>query len=241
MVNALHQKKYRKENRLFITEGIKSINEFIQSEYVIDTIYCSPAAVPKLVKFPQKVKLFESSETDLKKISTLNTPAEALAIVQIPLHEELNIESLQGEFNLLVDNVQDPGNLGTIIRTADWFGFKRLVCSASTVDVYNPKVVQASMGSLSRLKVYYTELDTLISQTRLPVYGAVLDGSSLYKTSFEPEGLILVGNEGNGISSGLLPFITHKVTIPSYGNAESLNVAMSAAILCSELRRQQVE
>ncbi len=193
--------------------------------------------MPKLGKLSQNIKLYEISQTELSKISTLSTPQALLAIIKIPESEELTTKSLKSSFSLALDNIQDPGNLGTIIRTADWFGLKYLICSTDTVDVYNPKVVQASMGSLARVKVIYTDLEDFLKNTELPIFGALLDGRSVYKTDFGNEGILLLGNEGNGISNDLLKLITFPVTIPRFGRAESLNVAISASIFCSELRR----
>lgn len=236
-IKSLHQKKIRKEHGLFIVEGLKSLSEFIHSDYVIDSIFHIENVMPKLGKLSQNIKLYEISQTELSKISTLSTPQALLAIIKIPESEELTTKSLKGSFSLALDNIQDPGNLGTIIRTADWFGLKYLICSTDTVDVYNPKVVQASMGSLARVKVIYTDLEDFLKNTELPIFGALLDGRSVYKTDFGNEGILLLGNEGNGISNDLLKLITFPVTIPRFGRAESLNVAISASIFCSELRR----
>ncbi len=236
-IKSLHQKKIRKEHGLFIVEGLKSLSEFIHSDYVIDSIFHIENVMPKLGKLSQNIKLYEISQTELSKISTLSTPQALLAIIKIPESEELTTKSLKSSFSLALDNIQDPGNLGTIIRTADWFGLKYLICSTDTVDVYNPKVVQASMGSLARVKVIYTDLEDFLKNTELPIFGALLDGRSVYKTDFGNEGILLLGNEGNGISNDLLKLITFPVTIPRFGRAESLNVAISASIFCSELRR----
>lgn len=193
--------------------------------------------MPKLGNLSQNIKLYEISQTELSKISTLSTPQAFLAIIKIPRSEELTTKSLKGSFSLALDNIQDPGNLGTIIRTADWFGLKYIICSSDTVDVYNPKVVQASMGSLARVKVIHTDLEGFLKNTELPIFGALLDGRSVYETNFGNEGILLLGNEGNGINNDLLKLITFPVTIPRFGKAESLNVAISASIFCSEVRR----
>jgi RNA methyltransferase, TrmH family len=236
-VNALHQKKARKENSLFIAEGIKSVTEFLHSDYTVDTIFCSAKEASKMSKLSLKIKLLEVSDAELRKISTLTTPQDAVALIRIPPKTAISSESFKNNFTLVLDAVQDPGNLGTIIRTADWFGFSSIICSSDTVDAYNPKVVQATMGSLSRMKVFYTDLSDFFGQNTLPVFGALLDGESIYKTSFGTEGFVLLGNEGNGISEKLKEKITKAVTIPKYGKAESLNVAISAAIFCSEIKR----
>ena len=236
-VNALHQKKQRKEHHLFIAEGSKSIVEFTQSSYRINTIFHTPDATPKLCNLPHKIKLQEITAAELKKISTLTTPQDALALIHIPERTINGQESFKGRFTLVLDGIQDPGNLGTIIRTADWFGFKDIICSADTVDVYNPKVVQATMGSLARINVYYEDLNVYLSEPHMPVYGALLDGNSVYETKFGEEGYIILGNEGNGISQKVQSRIGIAITIPRFGEAESLNVAVSTAIICSELKR----
>jgi TrmH family RNA methyltransferase len=237
-IKSLHQKKIRKEHGLFIVEGLKSIQEFINSEYVVDSVYCTENLMPKLDNLSRKIKPVGITESELSRISALSTPQAILAIVQIPQQTDLNIKKLDGSFILALDGVQDPGNLGTIIRTADWFGLNTILCSKDTAEVYNPKVVQASMGSLSRVNIIYTDLGDVFSQINIPVYGALLDGKSIYETDFGQEGIILLGNEGNGISEYLIEKINYPITIPRYGKAESLNVAISASIFCSELRRK---
>src|SRR5690606_34535800 len=142
---------------------------------------------------------------------------------------------LRQQHNLLLDDVQDPGNLGTIIRTAEWFGIQHIICSVGTVDAFNPKVVQATMGSLARVKIYYTSLVDFINQSEMATFGALLDGSSIYKTDFGKAGLIIMGNEGNGIGTEIIDKIDHAVTIPRIGNAESLNVAVATTVFCSEI------
>jgi len=237
-IKSLHQKKIRKEQGLFIVEGLKSIQEFINSEYLVDSVYCTENLVPKLDNLSRKIKPVIISESELSRISTLSTPQAILAVVQIPKHTEINIKKLDRSFFLALDGVQDPGNLGTIIRTADWFGLNTILCSMDTAEVYNPKVVQASMGSLSRVNIIYTDLGVLFSQINIPVYGALLDGKSIYETDFGQAGIVLLGNEGNGISKELVEKINYPITIPRFGKAESLNVAISASIFCSELRRK---
>ena len=237
-IKSLHQKKVRKEKGLFIVEGLKSILEFINSDYVIDSVFYTENLMPKLGNLSRNIKSVEITESELSRISALNTPQAILAIVQIPKQDDLSINKLNGPFLIALDGIQDPGNLGTIIRTADWFGIHTIVCSMDTAEAYNPKVVQASMGSLSRVNVIYTPLSDFLDKTKLPVYGALLNGKSVYETNFGQEGIILLGNEGKGISEELQGRINYPVTIPRFGNAESLNVAISASIFCSELRRK---
>jgi len=161
-----------------------------------------------------------------------------LAVVYIPQKDEKELIIEANTFHLLLDGVQDPGNLGTIIRTADWFGFKELICSTDTVEAYNPKVVQASMGSLARIKVIYTDLEDVIRRSSLPTFAATLGGTSIFETKFGTEGLLILGNEGNGIRPEILEKVSNQVTIPLFGAAESLNVAVSAGIFCAEVRRK---
>ncbi len=186
---------------------------------------------------PANIKLFEVNNAELDKISTLQAPQGILALVNTPKNPVLSVSELAGSFSLVLDGVQDPGNLGTIIRTADWFGFGQVICSPSTVEVYNPKTVQATMGSLSRVNVFYENLRTLLSAVKLPVFGAVLNGNHIYNTDWGKEGLVILGNEGQGISPEIMDLISHPVTIPRIGGAESLNVAVSAAILCADISR----
>jgi TrmH family RNA methyltransferase len=236
-IKSLHQKKYRKESGIFIVEGIKSIIEFTNSPFKIHSIYYLAQYQSLLPALPANIELFEVNNAELDKISTLQTPQGILSLMYIPDSERLTAEDLSGSFTLVLDGIQDPGNLGTIIRTADWFGFKQIVCSLNTVDVYNPKTAQATMGSLARVKVFYQDLEILLAENQLPVFGALLEGKSMYKTNWGSEGLVVLGNEGQGISGEVKAFITDPVTIPRVGAAESLNVAISAAIICSDISR----
>jgi len=236
-IKSLHQKKYRKEQGIFIIEGIKSIVEFIPSAYQIQSIYFLAEYQSLLPKLPPNIKLFEVTTAELEKISTLQAPQGILALVNIPKQAAFDKRLLANEFSLVLDNIQDPGNLGTIIRTADWFGFKNVICSLNTVEVYNPKTVQATMGSLCRVNVVYQDLEELLKGISIPVFGAMLNGNSLYETHWGNEGIVILGNEGQGVSSEIIKLINHPVTIPRVGEAESLNVAVSAAIFCADIRR----
>lgn len=238
-VKSLHQKKYRKEHGLFIVEGIKSLKEFSQSNYQIHTIFYNIEHYILLPKLPANINLFEVNNVELEKISTLQTPQGILALVYLPKKETINPSNFKNRFTLVLDGIQDPGNLGTIIRTADWFGFKQIICSEDTVEAYNPKTVQATMGSLARIKVYYEDLVSTIDKLKIPVFGALLNGNSIYKMDWKNEGLIILGNEGKGITDEVISKINYPVTIPRFGATESLNVAISAAIFCSEIVRSQ--
>jgi TrmH family RNA methyltransferase len=236
-IKSLHQKKYRKESGVFIIEGIKSIVEFINSNYQLHSIYYNPTYFQSLPKFPTNIKLFEVNNVELGKISTLQAPQGILALVNTPAKQKLTPNLLKNKFSLVLDDIQDPGNLGTIIRTADWFGIDHIICSEQTVEVYNPKTVQSTMGSLARMNIVYTDLTEFLGNVKMPIFGALLAGDSIYEINWGNEGLILLGNEGHGISDNLIKEITTPVTIPKIGGAESLNVAISAAIFCSELAR----
>jgi len=241
LLSSLQHKKFRREHGLFMVEGYKSVTEFINSAYQVDTVYHTPAIAPKLLNLSRKINFQEISLNELQKISTLKTPQEVIGLVKIPIWAVLNYKALEKKFSLVLDSVQDPGNMGTIIRTADWFGIQDIICSEDTVDVYNPKVVQATMGSLARVNVHYADLLSMLPQIKLPIFGAMLNGQNMYNTHFGAEGLLVMGNEGNGISAAIEQLITTAVTIPRAGNAESLNVAIATAILCSEIKRNSMK
>ena len=238
LLKSLQHKKFRREHGSFLVEGYKSISEFLNSAYQIEAIYHTAAFSPKVLKLSQKINLCEISVTEIEKISSLNTPQEIIAQVKIPQWLVLRHDQLKGKFSLVLDSIQDPGNLGTIIRIADWFGIENIICSDDTVDAYNPKVVQACMGSLARVKVHSIKLADFLSGIKLPVFGALLDGDDIYATNFGHEGLVIMGNEGNGISPGIQKSVNKAVTIPRIGQAESLNVAIATALFCSEITRK---
>ena len=240
LLTSLQNKKYRKQHGLFIVEGIKSVQEFISSSYQVESIFYTDDANTKVGKISHNIKSYQLTETEFQKISTLKSPQGILALVKLPKQQQIKVNDLRNCYNIVLDDVQDPGNLGTIIRTAEWFGIKHIICSIGTVDAYNPKVVQATMGSLSRIQIYYVDLHEFISSTDLPVYGALLNGQSIYQTEWGAEGLIVMGNEGNGISTAILALIDQAVTIPRIGQAESLNVAVATTVFCSEIARQQL-
>ncbi|MES2279109.1 MAG: RNA methyltransferase [Bacteroidota bacterium] len=239
LFKSLQHKKFRNVHGLFVAEGFKSVAEFIASGYPIQTIYHTDAVAPKLLKLSAKINFQEISLNDLVKISSLTTPQEVIALIKIPEWPALNAALLKNKYALVLDGVQDPGNMGTIIRTADWFGINHIICSDDSVDVYNPKVVQATMGSLSRINVYYTNLEAAIPQLKMPVYGALLNGKNIYTTRFNTEGLIVMGNEGNGIRPEIQKLVDTAITIPGAGATESLNVAIATAIFCSEVFRNR--
>lgn len=177
----------------------------------------------------------------MERISALSTAPEILAVVNMPEEQTEKVFDrtfYKGELVLMLDDIRDPGNMGTLIRIADWFGIRKLICSESSVELYNPKVIQATMGSLLRTNIFYAPLPEVLDAVKpVTVYGALLEGRNIYRENLKPEGILLLGNESRGISNPLIPFITNPVSIPGFGQAESLNVAVAAGIICSEFRR----
>ncbi len=227
-ITRLKQKKYRQQEGLFIAEGVKVIKEFLNSTFKLVDLFTTETFNIENESIV--------SEADLKKISCLKTPNKALAVFKIPVTEQL----LNNGLILALDDVRDPGNLGTIIRLCDWFGVKQLVCTNNTVDCYNPKVVQATMGSLTRVNIHYTNLEDYLKDTDLPVFGAFMEGKNVYQSTLPNKGILILGNEANGISKTIEAYVTDKISIPRFGQlqaTESLNVATAGAILLSEFRR----
>ncbi len=233
LVNSLSQKKFRTEYSSFVVEGGKMLEELLQSDFEVETIF----ATTSWVENNSNVDSIEVSEKELKGISLLKTPNEVVAVVKQKKKQLIDVSS---QLTIALDTIQDPGNLGTIIRTADWFGIKNVLCSHDSVDLYNPKVIQATMGSFLRVNIVYADLCEFFSSNKnLTVYGAFLDGDNVYKKQLSSNGsVLLMGNESKGISEELKPFVTDKVSIPKLGEAESLNVAAATAILCSECIRE---
>lgn len=243
-IKSLSISKFRKSHRQFIAEGPKLINELMHSSFKIEAIYAQASWIDKnQFKFSNETNIYEVSEKELGRISGLKTPNQVLATVHMTENVSPELKSFN-DLVLMLDDIRDPGNIGTIIRTADWFGIKQIICSNSCVDIYNPKVVQATMGSLFRVQVFYTNLKEYLEQ--LPkdqlIYGTLLEGEDIYKTNLSNQGIIVIGNESRGISKELIPFITNKITIPNYSfkpwdTAESLNASTATAIVCAEFRR----
>lgn len=245
-ISSLQQKKNRKEHQLFVVEGVKITEEIFNSSFKIHSLYAIDEWITlnkTLLKNISAEKVFEISEKELAQISGLSQPNQVVAVLEVPV-VFLNTAQFKDELTLVLDNIQDPGNLGTIIRVADWFGIKNIVCSNDCVEVYNPKVVQATMGSFLRINVFYEYLNDFFSvykeKFELPVYGAMLEGLPVYDKKLNNKGFLLLGNESKGISEGLEKYIDEKILIPPFGKAESLNVAIASAVLCYEFRRQSV-
>lgn len=247
LIKSLEYKKYRESHQVFLAEGNKIIKELVQSDILIKTLIGTSDFLQEIKKLlKSEVEIIEATNSEIKSISLLKNPQDAIALCHIP---ENNIEEADPSDKLLIclDNVQDPGNLGTIIRIADWFGIEDVVCSLSTADIFNPKSVQASMGSICRVKVHYTELPGFLessSEKTCFLAGAFMEGNNLYTTYLPKSGILVVGNEGRGISDEVIPFINQKICIPSFSSssnhAESLNAAIATAIFCSEFRRREI-
>ncbi len=232
LITSLQQKKYRFAHQLFFAEGIKVIQELVESNFELVHLYTTQNDFEQ-VSTDKRTLIAES---DLKKITALATPNSCLAVFKIPAEKKIGESGLI----LALDSIRDPGNLGTILRLCDWFGIDQLICSKETVDIYNPKVVQATMGSIARVNVNYVDLENFVSQAKLPVFGTFMDGNNIYKTDLPQEGIIIMGNEANGISPELEKLAKNRLTIPRFGTVlktESLNVATATAIILSEFRR----
>lgn len=230
-IRSLQLKKNRDEFGLFIVEGEKMVNEAIENFSDQIEFLC----LTKFSSIKTDDVTFEvaiATDEELKSISTLKNPNKSLVVLKIPAKRRI-----ETNFRIALDGIQDPGNLGTILRLADWFDVKEIICSKETVDVYNPKVVQASMGAIFRIKVTYCDLEDYLKKSKESIFGALLEGQNIYKKSVEPKGILVLGNEGNGISDKIIPLITEPITIPRFGQAESLNVSVATGILLSEFFR----
>lgn len=233
LINSLQQKKYRKLHNLFIAEGKKVIQELIDANFSLEHLFVTQTDL-----FDKKHAATHISDSELKKISALTSANDCLAVFKI---KEYSSDTNSG-LELALDNIKDPGNMGTIIRLCDWFGISKIVCTEETVDMYNPKVVQATMGSLARVQVVYTNLAAYLKTTDLEIFGTFMEGENIYKKQLPTSGILVMGNEANGISTEIENLITQKIAIPRFGNlqqTESLNVATATAIFLSEFKRSQ--
>lgn len=227
LINSLKRKKNRIEEGLFVVEGEKNVEELLHSNFQTIRIYATN-------DWSNQIEHIKVSVKELDRISSLSTPNRVLALVKIPKQESINTSIT----SLVIDGVNDPGNLGTIIRTANWFGISQVICSNDSVDKFNPKVIMSSMGSIFKTNVLYTDLHKFLTDSNLPIYGALLEGEPLYNVKLNNPCSLLLGSESHGISKELIPLITNKTTIPGGENTESLNLGVSAAIYCSEYFNQ---
>lgn len=244
-VQSLRMGRFRDEYRVFTVEGVKMVDELLESSLTIRQVFGTVSWITihedKLGR--KNVVAHEVTEQELQRISNLVTPNEVLAVAGYP-ENDLPAREYMGNIILVLDSIKDPGNLGTIIRTADWFGIREVVCSAGTADIYNPKVVQATMGSIFRVKVFYTDLQEFlkdIGQNR-QIYGTTINGDNIFKAEIGFPAAIVIGNESKGISDGLIPLLTHQLGIPGgAAGAESLNAAVASGIIISEVYRRYLK
>ena len=238
-IHSLEQKKFRQQHGLFTAEGNKLTAD------LLGLLPCRLlVATEEWLRANPGIRadeILSVDKEDIHKASMQKSPQDVLGVFEIP-RPELNPDQLKGKISLVLDNIQDPGNLGTILRIADWFGMEHVICSIGTVDAFNPKTVQATMGAIGRVKIHYTELLPFLEETRLPVFGTFLEGEVIYSCTLPSEGLIVMGNEGNGIAEATARFVTQKLYIPDFPmgktGSESLNVSVATAIVCSEFRRR---
>lgn len=232
LVKSLQQKKYRNQRGLFVVEGFKGVQELLDSEFEVYGLFTTDVSAFNGIDAP----IESVTEAELRKMSGLTTPNAVIGVFEMAKAGNIDFS----DWILAADDVRDPGNLGTIIRLCDWFGIKHLVCSVNTVDCYNPKTMQATMGSIARVEVGYTDLADFLKKTDLPIFGAFMQGQTVYKTKIPEKGILVMGNEANGISKDVQALVSEKISIPQFGKetAESLNVATATAILLSEIRRR---
>lgn len=231
LIKNLQQKKYRNERGLFVVEGKKTVEELLESDFRLFKLFLTK----KSIDFVNVENVEIISEKELRQMSSLKNPNGVLGV----FYKTDGLEMSSDDWVVMLDGVQDPGNMGTIIRLCDWFGVKTLVCSQNSVDCYNPKVLQATMGSIARVSVIYTDLESYLRTNKLPVYGTFMDGANVYGSQLPEKGVLVMGNEGNGISDAVRNFCTKTLSIPQFkkNTTESLNVATATAILLSEIRR----
>ena len=243
-IKSLEHKKFRTEKGLFIAEGHKTVLE-LTGKFSCTLLAATQDWLDCHRNIPAE-RIEPVTTDELKRASLLQAPQDVIAVFRIPRNEIELADTAQNNLVLALDDVQDPGNLGTIIRLADWFGIKDVFCSKGTADIYNPKAVQATMGALARVRVHYTDLKQSIKELpdSVPVYGTFLDGEIIYDTKLSANGVIIMGNEGNGITPEIKQSVTHKLYIPNWPKgaptSESLNVAIATAIVCSEFRRRNL-
>lgn len=236
LIKKLQLKKHRKNESLFVVEGDKIVKEALKSSFPIAMAYATSNWIAHSGLSTSESRLFkEVDKKELKKISSLTSPQEVLVVLEIPKIE--NHVECTSQLVLALDRVKDPGNLGTIIRIADWFGIQHIMCSDDCVDSFNPKVLQATMGSIFRVKMHYLDLEKWLKSQDCSVYGATLGGKNLWQEKLEKKGVLLMGNEATGISEDLMKLVNRPIAIPSFGGAESLNVAVATAIFCAEFSK----
>lgn len=234
IITSLGSKKYRQKYNLFVVEGVKNVKEVLKSNITVKELYTTNQNFDAKGNLP----VHYLSPNELKKISFLSTPNECLAVCEIP--PQRSIAPVKG-LTLVLDTINDPGNLGTIIRLADWFGITQIICSKESVDVYNPKVIMSTMGSFARVAVHYTDILEVIENYKYPILGAFMEGESIFQFPFPENAMLVMGSEAHGISKAVEDKITNKISIPAIGKqTESLNVAMATSIIVGEVFSQKM-
>lgn len=233
-IKSLQIKKYRKQEQSFLVEGAKSVQELVSSDFGIRFI----VGTPEFLDGGEwdGIETIEVSEKELASLGEFQTNNSAVAVARMKSNEAFSVGV--DEFVVMLDDIRDPGNLGTIIRTADWYGINKIIASNETADFYNSKVITSTMGSFTRVQMYYTDLEQYLTSNKFPVYGAYLDGKSVYTTEFKTGGIVLIGSESHGISPKLERFVSDKITIPRIGKAESLNAGIATAVILDNIRRR---
>ncbi len=238
-IKSLQIKKYRKKEGVFLVEGAKNVLEVLGSDYRLKNLFVTSTFVKAHLKALNEIfpTYNEVSEEALSSVGSFKNNNTALAIVEIPSAQEMVIE--ESEYVIVLDDIKDPGNLGTIIRIADWYGIKKIICSMTSADIYNPKVIAATMGSFTRVQVSYEPLHSYLTSVNMTKIGTFLEGENIHNFKFPSGGMIMIGNESRGISEEVESLIDHKISIPAFGKAESLNAGIATAIVCDNLRRNQ--
>jgi len=244
-INSLKTKKHRDLEQCFIAEGNKLVNEILISELEVVTLIAEQKWLTENHKVKSNIEIIEATTDELSKITALVSPQQVLAVVKIP-KRAFDLDQISQNLSLILDNIQDPGNMGTIIRLCDWFGIKNIFCSQGCVDWFNPKVVQATMGAICRIQLHEIDVPQFLQNTlqkySLPIYGTFLEGENIYTSNLLNKGFIVMGNEGHGISKEVEVLVTNKLLIPSFSSdqptSESLNVSIATAIICSEFKRR---
>ncbi len=246
LVKSLELKKNRLATGLFVAEGKKLVFDLLQSAMEIHELFATKQLTTDLISYKSDIYFESVDKEELAKISFLKTTPEIVGIFKIPFFV-IDWNEIRNGLTLALDAIQDPGNLGTIVRLADWFGIRNIVCSQDCADLYNPKTVQATMGALARVKVHSILLPEFLNNARqygLPIYGTFLEGDNIYRCELDSNGIVVMGNEGKGISSQISGFVSRKISIPPFPpcniTSESLNVAIATSIVCSEFRRRVI-
>jgi TrmH family RNA methyltransferase len=238
-VKSLQLKKYRQEEQCFMVQGVKGVTELLHSDFIVELVTGTEPTLAQVSKRSKRpVNCVETTEKDLEAMGSFQSNDSILAVAR--MKENQVPKPISNEYYLVLDDIRDPGNLGTIIRTADWFGIKHIVASEHTADFYNPKVISATMGSFCRVRVSYANLIYYLSDCEVPTYGAFLSGTNVHDEKFPKGGLLIIGNESNGISPSVEQHVHHRISIPGFGKAESLNAAIATGIILDNVFRGAV-